>query len=99
MQKQFDISIIQTYAPTITHSDEKTEAYYEEITMILQEVKSPDVLIVMGYLNAKVGKGTYQNLALDQESKNHPILVKNYFPKAIKSYKNALKVHVFALFL
>ena len=59
--KPFDISIIQTYAPTSTHSDEETEAHYEEIAMMLKEVKSTDVLVVMGDLNAKVGKGTYQN--------------------------------------
>ena len=61
--KPFDISIIQKSAPTTTHCDEETEAYYEEIAKMLKEVKSTDnVLVVMGNLNAKVGKGTYQNL-------------------------------------
>ena len=37
--KPFDISNIQTYASRTTHSDEDTEAYYEEIAMMLKEVK------------------------------------------------------------
>ena len=60
--KPFDITMIQTYAPTTTHSEEEVEAYYEENAMMLKEVKSTDVLVVMGDFNAKIGKGTYQHI-------------------------------------
>ena len=53
----FNISILQTYAPTLDHSDEEIEAYYEELQNALKVVKSDEVLIVMGDMNAKVGKG------------------------------------------
>ncbi|RUS89973.1 hypothetical protein EGW08_002240 [Elysia chlorotica] len=53
----FNISIIQTYAPTSDYSDDEIEEYYEEIQTVLRHVKSTDVLIIMGDFNAKVGKG------------------------------------------
>ena len=55
----FNMSILQTYAPTLDHSDEEVEAYYEEVESALKVVKSDEILIVMGDLNAKVGKGRY----------------------------------------
>ena len=53
----FNISILQTYAPTLDYTDEEIEAYYKEIQNALKVVKSDEVLIIMGDLNAKVGKG------------------------------------------
>ena len=60
--KPFDIAIIQTYAPTSSHSDDEIEEHYEEINKMLKEVKSTDVLIIAGDFNAKIGKGSYQDL-------------------------------------
>ena len=60
--KPFDKTIIQIYEPTTTQSDVKTEAYYEAITMMFKEVKSTDILLTIGDFNAKLEKGTYQNL-------------------------------------
>ncbi|CAG5122788.1 unnamed protein product [Candidula unifasciata] len=54
--RPFDIAIIQTYAPTTDYSDEHLEEYYEELQKTLKVVKPSEVLIVMGDLNAKVGK-------------------------------------------
>lgn len=51
----FNIAILQLYAPTQDYSDEDLEQFYEEISQVLKQVKSTDVLIVMGDLNAKVG--------------------------------------------
>ena len=59
--KPFDIAIIPTYAPTSSHSDE-IEEHYEEINKMLKEVKSTGVLIIAGDFNAKIGKGSYQDL-------------------------------------
>ena len=60
--KPFDIAIIQTYAPTTSHDDEAIERHYQEIDKMTKEVKSTDVLIILGDFNAKIGKGAYQDL-------------------------------------
>lgn len=60
--KPFDISIIQTYAPTTDYSEEEIEEYYEEIQNIMKNVKSTEVLIIMGDFNAKVGKGREEDI-------------------------------------
>ena len=57
--KPFDISIIQVYAPTSDHPEEELEEFYESVNSTIKEVKSTDVLIVMGDFNAKVGNQKY----------------------------------------
>ena len=57
--KPFNISIIQVYAPTTDHSEEELEEFYESVNSTIKEVKSTDVLIVMGDFNAKVGDQKY----------------------------------------
>ena len=53
--KPFDIAIIQSYAPTTSHSDEEIEVHYEEVQRMMKQVKSTDILIIMGDFNAKIG--------------------------------------------
>ena len=53
--KPMNISILQVYAPTTEYSDEEIEEFYEDINKTLKNVKSDEVLIVMGDFNAKVG--------------------------------------------
>ena len=53
--KPFNISILQAYAPTSDYSEEDIETFYESLSNTLKEVKSSEVLIVMGDFNAKVG--------------------------------------------
>ena len=60
--KPFDIAIIQTYAPTSSHSEEEIEAHYEELNKMLKQVKSTDVLMVIGDFNAKIGKGKVNDI-------------------------------------
>ena len=60
--KPFDISIIQTYAPTSSHSEEEVEEHYEEIEKMLKEVKSTDVLFIIGDFNAKIGDEKYEDI-------------------------------------
>ena len=60
--KPFDIAIIQTYAPTSSYSDEEIEEHYEEINKMVKEVKSTDVLLIIGDFNAKIGNCKYQDL-------------------------------------
>ena len=45
--KPFDIAIVQTYAPTSSHSDEEVEEHYEELEKMLKEVKSTDDLFII----------------------------------------------------
>ena len=54
--KPFNISIIQIYAPTQDHEDEELELFYDEIQTAIKNVKTDDILCVMGDLNAKLGK-------------------------------------------
>ena len=54
--KPFNISIIQIYAPTQDHEDEEIELFYDEIQTAIKNVKTDDILCVMGDLHAKVGK-------------------------------------------
>ncbi|GFS22699.1 craniofacial development protein 2-like [Elysia marginata] len=55
-------AILQTYAPTSDYSDEDVDKYYEEVKDVLKEVKSSEVLIVMGDMNAKVGNQKLENI-------------------------------------
>lgn len=52
--RQFDIVLLQTYVPTKDHTDELLEEYYEDLPQTFMLVKSSEVLIVMGVMNAKV---------------------------------------------
>ena len=51
--------IVQLYAPTNDHSDEEIEEFYADVKKALKQVKSGDILVVMGDMNAKVGKEKY----------------------------------------
>ncbi|KAK3751171.1 hypothetical protein RRG08_023929 [Elysia crispata] len=48
----FIVGILQRYAPTANHPDEEIEEYYEEVNRILTTVKSDEILVVMGDMNA-----------------------------------------------
>ena len=46
--KPFNISIIQIYAPTQDHEDEEIELFYDEIQTAIKNVKTDDILCVIG---------------------------------------------------
>ena len=56
----FNMSIIQVYALTPEHTEE-IEAFYEDIDKAKRQCKSQEIMLVMGDLNAKVGKGKVGN--------------------------------------
>ena len=58
-----NISILQVYAPTSDYSDEEVEEFYEDVNRTLANVKSDEVLIVMGDFNAKVGSEKHSSIA------------------------------------
>ena len=56
--KPFNLAIIQAYAPTADHSEEDIEEFYEDLEKACKHVASTDVMVVMGDMNAKIGKGS-----------------------------------------
>ena len=57
----FNITIIQTYAPTTDYDDSEVEDFYEQLQAILNQVRKKDIIIVQGDWNAKVAQDTYHN--------------------------------------
>ncbi|KAG1682423.1 Craniofacial development protein 2 [Nymphon striatum] len=60
--KPFDLCIIQVYAPTSECEMEEIESFYEQVENTMKQVKPSDILIIMGDLNAKVGRGRHGNV-------------------------------------
>ena len=56
--KPFNLAVIQAYAPTADKPDEEIEEFYEDLEKAYKQVKSTDILVVMGDFNAKIGKGS-----------------------------------------
>ena len=52
--KPVNMTVIQVYAPTSTHTNEEIEAFYEQLQAVKDDVGRRDVC-VMGDFNAKVG--------------------------------------------
>lgn len=60
--KPIDICVLQVYAPTTDHSDEEVEEFYGDVARALKQVKSGEVVFVMGDLNAKVGSSSIDGI-------------------------------------
>ena len=58
--KPFDVCVIQVYAPTSAYDDAEVDQFYEEVMKAKQQCKRHDIILVMGDLNAKVGKGGFE---------------------------------------
>ena len=54
--KPFNLSIVQVYAPTGDHPEEDLEKFYADIEIACRQLQATDVFIVMGDMNAKIGK-------------------------------------------
>ena len=50
----FNITVVQTYAPTWDYDDSETEEFYDQ--NVIGQTPKKDILVVQGYWNAKVGK-------------------------------------------
>ena len=61
--KPKNITIIEAYAPTVDHSDEEVEEFYEQLEQAIQKSPKKDILIVQGDWNAKIGPDSYQQWA------------------------------------
>jgi hypothetical protein len=53
--------IVQVYAPTSSSEDNIIEAFYEKMDELMSQIPTRDVTIIMGDMNAKVGRTTDDN--------------------------------------
>ena len=53
--KPFNITVIQTYAPTSNAEEAEVEQFYEDLQDLLELTPKQDVLFIIGDWNAKVG--------------------------------------------
>ena len=53
--KQFNITVIQAYAPTSNAEKAEVERFYEDLKGLLELTPKKDVLFIIGDWNAKVG--------------------------------------------
>ena len=58
----FNMNIIQVYAPTSSSSDDDLETFYADMDKAMNQCQSQEVNIVLGDMNAKVGKGRYHDI-------------------------------------
>ena len=49
------MTIVQVYAPTQDYSEEDIEAFYEDISKVIQDNRQSKYIIIMGDFNAKIG--------------------------------------------
>ena len=55
--KPFDLNVIQVYMPTTSHEEEEIDVVYEDIENLLAQTKTNEISIILGDMNAKVGRG------------------------------------------
>ena len=53
--KQFNISVIQVYAPTTNAEEDEVEWFCEDLQDRLELIPKKDILFIIGDWNAKVG--------------------------------------------
>ena len=66
--KPFNITVIQSYAPTSNTEEAEVERFYEDLQDLLELTPKKDVLFIIGDWNAKVGSQEtpgVTNLALE----------------------------------
>ena len=56
--KHFNTTIIQLYAPTSKYDDDTIEDWYEQVQETVDQSPKQDIIIIMGDMNAKVGKSS-----------------------------------------
>lgn len=54
--KWFNLSIVNVYAPTEDKEDNEKDLFYSEVQKVIDEVPKHNILMVVGDMNAKVGR-------------------------------------------
>ena len=57
----FNITVVQTYAPTSDRDDNEIEEFYDQLQNGIYRTPKKDILVVQRDWNAKVGKNAYEN--------------------------------------
>ena len=60
--KPIDLNVIQVYAPTAEADEDILEEFYDQINRAKKQCKPHEFTVVMGDLNAKVGRGRVENI-------------------------------------
>ena len=60
--KQFNITVIQVYAPNSNDEEAEVERFYEDLQDLLELTPQKDVLFIIGDRNTKVGSQETQSL-------------------------------------
>jgi exonuclease III len=66
--KLFDIIFIYVHAPTEEKSQEEKEEFYAEIEDILSRINNSKIRIILGDMNAKIGKEQFLKLTIGKYS-------------------------------
>ena len=54
--KPINITVVQIYAPTSSAEEEDSDAFYDKVQSVLDQIPNCDILYIIGDWNAKVGK-------------------------------------------
>ncbi|CAH2246331.1 Hypothetical predicted protein [Pelobates cultripes] len=54
-QKKVKLNVIQSYAPTNDFDEEHKDEFYSRLQKIVETFQTRDIVILMGYFNAKIG--------------------------------------------
>ena len=57
--KPVNMAIIVVYSPTSESTDEEIDIFYDQLEAAKSQCKSSEIVIAMGNMNAKVGRGRY----------------------------------------
>jgi len=57
-----NLPIISVHAPTEEKSDEEKEKFYEDLQIVRNKISKHNIVIILGDLNAKIGKRMYTKM-------------------------------------
>ena len=61
-------TIISCYSPTNIHDETDFIAFYSELSSLVRSIKKHNILIIVGYMNAQIGKNVNSKFRLNNSS-------------------------------